>query len=79
MNKMIAEEVINNARHLSGEVSELANIIKKGCEGDELKTFNYNIGVILADLFDKIMIPIFREYPDLIPSDMDFLKGKLTK
>jgi len=77
MDKEIAEKMIKKMLELSSEFSEIANTIKKNCDEKEFITYRNGIGKILADIFDYLMLPIFRNYPDLIPEELKHLKDKI--
>lgn len=72
MDKDTAKQLMARAQdciHLFNEMVELA---QSNCDKDEERVVRHAVGHALSELLDRLMVPIFREYPDLIPEGSDY-------
>jgi hypothetical protein len=70
MRKDMAEKAMKRMTELSDEIIRTSELFQKGCDEKEYIQYRNGIGLILADILDYIMRPIFKEYPELTPEEI---------
>jgi hypothetical protein len=65
--KNISDLMIGYVDKLGVSVS----LVASSCSEAELRYYKRAVGVVLAAMFDEIMDPLYREYPDLKPPQLD--------
>ncbi|RFU48440.1 hypothetical protein [Paraburkholderia sp. DHOC27] len=65
--KTSATEVSNRMLKINGELDEAVSFVQDHCSAEELEQFKLAVGEVMYMVFEKALIPIFKEHPDLIP------------
>lgn len=53
-------------------LNEAVIIAQAKCGEDEARVVRHAVGYTLSEMYDRLMDPIFREYPDLVPHGVDY-------
>jgi len=69
MERHVATEIIALALECSGRLNQSAKMVQDTCPTQEFERYRNAVGNIMGHLYLDIMVPIFREYPDLEPED----------
>lgn len=72
MDKDTAEQLMARAKDCIQLLNQMVEIAMSNCNKDEERVVRHAVGYTLADLLDSLMVPLFREYPDLIPEGCDY-------
>jgi hypothetical protein len=72
MNKKAAERIMTKLKNCIHELNESICIVQENCATEELKAYRRGVGHTLSEIHDRILHPILREHPDLIPDDADY-------
>lgn len=46
-------------------------VVQNESDENDLHEYRHAVGRVLAAVFDELMMPIYREHPDLVPPEMD--------
>ena len=66
MDRETAQKVVTLLLESSGKI-ESAALVQDNCSDAEFKEYRRVCGQIMGDMLTEILLPIFREYPDLQP------------
>ena len=71
MNREIAEKL--NAITLESyfKLHDAVAIVRNGAEGDERKDYIKGLGKALGYLYTDVLHPLYKEYPDLKPDNIE--------
>ena len=67
MDRETAQKVVTLLLESSGKIDESAALVKEKCSDAEFKEYRRVCGQIMGDMLTEMLLPIFREYPDLQP------------
>jgi hypothetical protein len=73
MNKEAAQQIMAKLKSCIQELNESIYIVQEKCAPEELKAYRRGVGHTLSEIHDRILNPILREHPDLIPDDADYM------
>ena len=65
--KRFALEVSNRMLKINGALDEAVSFVQDHCTNEELEQFKFAVGEVMYMVFDKALIPIYNEHPDLVP------------
>jgi hypothetical protein len=66
-NKASAKEVSNRMLKINGALDEAVSFVQDHCSAEELEQFQLAVGEVMYTVFEKALIPIYKEHPDLVP------------
>jgi len=69
MNKEIAREVSQLMLEYFGKLNTSLKLVQENCSKQEFDNYRKAIAKLMGDMTAEIMIPIFKEHPDLEPED----------
>jgi|RifCSP13_3_1023840.scaffolds.fasta_scaffold165341_1 hypothetical protein len=72
MKKEVAEQVMAMVKTSIEELNKSIYLVQERCAPEELKAFRRGVGHALSEIHDRILNPILREHPDLLPKDVDY-------
>lgn len=72
MEKETAAKITARMESCMHLLSEIVQIADADCSENESKVVRRGIGFILSEMQERIMDPIYRTYPDLVPSGVDY-------
>jgi hypothetical protein len=77
MDKDMAKQIMVRAYDCVRLINEMAEVALSNGNEDELRVVRYAAGYTMSELQDRLMDPILREYPDLLPEGIEYtpLKG----
>lgn len=67
MNKMVAEEVMERLRKANDALNEVCHAIELMPDSEEKRTFRKSIAQIVLDIYEYVMDPIIKQYPEFDP------------
>lgn len=65
--KALALEVSSLMLKINGSLDEAIGVVQVKCSHEELEELKLAIGEIMYTVFEKMLIPIYKEHPDLVP------------
>lgn len=71
MKKQIASDISDLMVSFGGELNQSVGDIKNQCTEEEFKSYRTAISKIMGIMLLDIMNPIFDEYPDLKPKELE--------
>jgi hypothetical protein len=72
MRRELAEEITRRIRLCIGELNNILILVRDNCDEDEFKAFRRGVGNVLSEIQDRLTDPIYREHPNVIPSDANY-------
>ncbi len=66
-NKETAEQVIARLYDANKSVNDAIKIVQANCAPEVFSTFRRGMADVIYELFEKAVVPICRQHPDLIP------------
>ena len=72
MDKETAAKITARMESCMHLLTEIVQIADADCGGNESKVVRRGVGFILSEMQDRIMDPIYRTYPDLVPKGVDY-------
>jgi hypothetical protein len=73
MKKEVAQLAINHVKASIKELEDSLVVVRDNCDEDESAAYRYGIGYALSEIHDRILDPIIREHPDLLPEGVDYV------
>jgi hypothetical protein len=71
LDKQSAKVCVQKIVRASELLGECKPLIEQGSNGpDEAKQLKTNLGLVLADVFDRLLVPILGEHADLTPPQL---------
>lgn len=67
MDRQTAERLIELAKKCSAIADSSVGVASAGASADELKIYRRHVGVLMSAIFERVMVPLYAEYPDLAP------------
>ncbi|HWR77549.1 MAG TPA: hypothetical protein VN283_10130 [Thiobacillus sp.] len=71
MDQQAAKEIATATDEVFGGIGRLLDVVNASCEGDTRKQFQLAIGKAIAELDLEILEPIYQQFPELRPPDME--------
>lgn len=65
--RSVANELMSNVSRLDDALTLIEGSIEKISDEDERKRYKRELGIVMVEIYDKIMRPVIKEYPDLDP------------
>ncbi|CAE6693089.1 hypothetical protein [Paraburkholderia haematera] len=65
--KALALEVCNRMLSINGSLDEAIVFVQAHCPAEELDTFKQAVGEVMYMVFEQMLIPIYKQHPDLAP------------
>lgn len=65
--KALALEVSSRLLKVNGALDEAIYLVQAHCSTDELEQFKLAMGEVMYAVFENVLIPIYKEHPDLVP------------
>jgi hypothetical protein len=72
MDKDIAKQIMGRMLACIDILNEAVEIAHAKCGKDEARVVGRAAGHALSEMYDRLIDPIFREYPDLLPQGIDY-------
>jgi hypothetical protein len=72
MEKQIAKQALSNVLVAIQELNSALRLVIDNCSTSEAKAFRRGVGYALSEIHDRITDPIFREHPELVPSNANY-------
>ncbi|XXY47144.1 hypothetical protein WME91_44790 [Sorangium sp. So ce269] len=72
MRRDFADEITSRIRLCIDELNDILVSVRNNCSEDEFKAFRRGVGNVLSEIQDRLTDPIYREHPDVIPSDANY-------
>ncbi len=72
MKKEIAQQALAHIKTSIKELEESLVLVRDNCDEDEAMAYRYGVGYALSEIHDRILDPIIREHPDLLPEGVDY-------
>lgn len=63
----MAQKVCNRMLRINGSLDEAIVFVQAHCPAEELDTFKQAVGEVIYMVFVQILIPIYKQHPDLVP------------
>ena len=67
MDKPLAARFIEACVALNAPIGKLDTLVTEIVDPAEKAAFIQAVGAVIGDIYEKLMIPILRQYPDLDP------------
>ncbi|CAB4052109.1 MULTISPECIES: hypothetical protein [Paraburkholderia] len=65
--RTLALEVSERMLAINGALDDAVSLVQTRCSADELEKFKIAVGEVMYTVFEKALIPIYKEHPDLVP------------
>ena len=75
MKRKVAEQVHELMISFSGALAESVEVVEAGSDAEETAAYREAVTMLLGTMLEEIMVPIYDQHPELIPSA---LKPSLT-
>ena len=76
MDRELAEKTMIVALQSSALLNQYLEILQENLEPEEFKQYTRKVGKVMGETLIEILNPIWKEYPELLPVEMD---GKYKK
>lgn len=70
MKRENAQKVLGNLEKVADILNETARIVLEEEPPEVSKPFRVSLGTVLADIYERILAPLHREFPDLEPEEL---------
>lgn len=67
MDREIAIQILEIAMRCSHAADQSVEVAMQDLEEDQFPTYRRHAGLIMASIFDNLMVPVYEEHPDLAP------------
>lgn len=71
MNKQIASEIVELMVEFGGRLNQSVILVQDSCPEDQLVCYRRAVGKLMGSMLLDIMNPIFDEYPELKPEQLE--------
>ena len=77
MTKGTAEHVHSLLLASSTAINRSIALVQEGADESEFRAYRLAAGRLMAKLMDDLIMPLYREYPDLVPPELgpEFLRN----
>lgn len=65
--KALALEVADRMLKVNQSLDEAVSLVQAKCSVEELNSFRRAVGEVMYMVFEQMLIPIYKEHPDLVP------------
>jgi len=76
MHKDTAKQIMARAWDCMRLVNEMVEVALSNCDEDKLRVVRYAAGYTTAEMYERLIEPVLREYPDLLPEGIDYTPPK---
>lgn len=76
MKKETAKQVGDLMINIQSKLNESIIVVQNNCSDEEFKQYRKTVAYIMGDIITDIMNPIYKEYPDLLPEQMQLNKDR---
>jgi sugar-specific transcriptional regulator TrmB len=73
MTRDVAVAIVANLKDCINRLNESIVMVMNECSEEELRAFRRGVGHVMSEIHDRLSDPIFREHPDLIPPEADYI------
>ena len=79
MNRETAVKVLGHAEAMLEQGNRILNLINNNSDEDERKRYHDVLGTAVANIDLDLLEPLYKQFPDLRPKDMEEIKGSNPK
>lgn len=72
MDKDTAKQLVGKMLACIDILNETVEIAHTKCDEDEARAVRRAAGFALSEMYDRLIDPIYREYPELVPEGVDY-------
>ncbi len=70
MNDATSEKFVEHLRTATAELARAVQLAKNECSSDEFEIWRARLGLIIGELFVRVIEPLYTEKPALAPEEM---------
>lgn len=70
MKRENAEKVVANLGQVADLLNATAQIVLEGEPAEVSKPFRILVGTVMADIFERMLSPLYKEFPELEPEEL---------
>ncbi len=74
MNRDTAVKILEHVDAMLRQGNHVLHVVNNGCSEDEHKRFHEILGAAVANIDLDLLEPIYKQFPDLRPKDMEEIK-----
>jgi hypothetical protein len=74
MDKSTAFKMRELADELLAKAAELLNVVNQSCSQEERRGFHAALGTVIGEVDLEILEPIYKQYPEWRPPDLEEIK-----
>jgi hypothetical protein len=56
---------------INGQLNESVEAVESSCTTDEFLVYRRRVGVLINSVFETILVPLYREHPELKPDGLE--------
>lgn len=68
--KKICEHIISEMNNCAVSLDQTIRMVQEQCSQDEFEKYRKAAGFVLGYIYTDVLRPIYRDHPDLEPSDL---------
>jgi hypothetical protein len=72
MKKEIAQIALDHIKKSIQELEDSLVVVRDNCDSNEFKAYRHGIAHTLSEIHDRILDPVIREHPDLLPEGIEY-------
>ena len=72
--KEVARQVSEVALKCADELALSVTLLQEGCGEEELQSYRLAVGKVLTEIYQEIMLPIYKVHPELTPPGLEARK-----
>ena len=76
MNKETAVKILRHVNAMLEQGNHVLHVVNNACAEDERKRYHEVLGAAVANIDLDLLEPIYKQYPDLRPKDMEEIKSR---
>lgn len=69
MEKEVARQINALMLDFFGKLNASVKLVQQHCSEEEFEQYRRAIGMIMGDITTEVMMPLYKEYPDLEPDE----------
>ena len=73
MKKDVARSAMDRVTRAIDILEESLVVVTEGSEPGETRAYRHGIGYALSEIHDRILDPLLREYPELLPEGVEYI------
>ena len=74
MDRSIATEIARQLKALDGPINAAIEAVEKIQDAEQRRAFRRTLATIVGTVYTELLVPIGKEFPDLLPDDEDIDK-----